>query len=131
MTFAEAAELLARRYGIAPRTSDGGVRQRQKERLLALHEQAAELFQGWLKQPPARRPASTCTRVGPHRRDAAEFRIGYAPPTWETLLPAMAQRGFSAQGAGWPRAWWWPKEGGTTTGSGIASSSPSGTQAGG
>ena len=96
-TFTEAAELLARRYGIAPRTPDGGARQRQKERLLALHEQAAEFFREWLELQSARSARAYLKKRGLSDKVVREFGIGYAPDGWETMLNAMTKRGYSAQ----------------------------------
>lgn len=97
VTFTEAAELLARRYGIAPQTPDGGVRQRQKERLLALHEQAAAFFREWLELNSARPARAYLKKRGLSDKSIAEFGIGYAPEGWETLLAAMTKRGYTAQ----------------------------------
>jgi DNA primase len=97
VTFTEAAELLARRYGIAPQTPDGGARQRQKERLLALHEQAAEFFREWLELQSARPARAYLKKRGLSDKIIRDFGIGYAPEGWETLLAAMTKRGYTAQ----------------------------------
>ncbi len=97
VTFTEAAELLARRYGIAPRTPDGGARQRQKERLLALHEQAAEFFREWLELQSAQGARAYLKKRGLSDKVVREFGIGYVPDGWETMLNAMTKRGYSAQ----------------------------------
>ena len=97
VTFAEATELLARRYGLAPRTPDGGVRQRQRERLLALHEQAAEFFREWLELQSARVARAYLKKRGVSDQAIRDFGIGYAPEGWEALLNAMAKRGYSRQ----------------------------------
>ncbi len=58
MTFAEAAELLGRRYGVAPQSPEASGQQRRKERLFEMHEQACELFQQWLAPARAARDIS-------------------------------------------------------------------------
>jgi len=95
VTFAEAVELLGRRYGLQPRAPDGGARQHQKERLLELHAQACELFQQWLK--PARAARDYLTTRGLTPAAITEFRLGYAPESWDSLLNAMTTRGFKAE----------------------------------
>jgi len=97
VTFAEAAELLARRYGVQPRAPDGGARQHHRERLLALHEQAAEFYQEWLGQQSARSARAYLKQRGLGEQALRDFGLGYAPEGWDALLNAMARRGYSAQ----------------------------------
>ncbi len=55
VTFTEAVELLARRLGLPPKTPADGAQHRARERLLALHNEAAQFFHSCLKAKPGAR----------------------------------------------------------------------------
>lgn len=105
MSFTEAVEYLASRYGIqlryeestsrtdrdsGPRT-DFGTRQR----LLAAHEVAEEFFRENLTSPEAEigRRFLAERDFGP--RAAAHFGIGFAPQGWDNLTKHLRGRGFT------------------------------------
>lgn len=93
--FQEAVEILARRYNIQPRRPRDAARQRAKDRLLALHEQVAELFR---KALWARRGESALAYLrgrGLSDETIRDFGLGYAPDSWDALLKTMAKRGFA------------------------------------
>ncbi len=97
VSFSEAVELLARRLGLPPRQRASPARQRERERMLSLHEEAAGLFQAAL-----RKKAGTAALAYLHKRGLAQesiegFGLGYAPDEWEALLNAMRKKGFSGQ----------------------------------
>jgi DNA primase len=97
VSFVEAVELLARRLGVAPRRPAQAAQQRQRERLLALHEEAARYYEACLRAEAARRARGYLGKRGLSAQTIKEFRLGYAPPTWDALLKAMAKRGHSEQ----------------------------------
>jgi DNA primase len=112
VSFTEAAELLARRLGVQPRRPAEAARQRQRERLLALHEEAARFFESCLRADAtlrssdasslrstrAARPARDyLTRRGLSAQTIKDFRLGYAPGTWDALLKAMSKRGYTSE----------------------------------
>jgi len=97
VTFAEAAALLARRLGVQPRRPAEAARQRQRERLLALHEEAASFFECCLRAEAARPARDYLAKRGLSAQTIKDFRLGYAPPTWDALLKAMAKRGYSEE----------------------------------
>ena len=97
VSFAEAVELLARRLGLPPRRPADAARQRARERLIALHEQAAVFFQSNLSGKGGGRARAYLRGRGISPQSVEEFGLGYAPDAWEALLNAMVKRGFSAE----------------------------------
>lgn len=97
VTFREAVELLARKYGIAPlRKADAAVSAR-RDRMIGLHADAARFFQHCLTVPAARRVREYVASRGMSDETVKEWGLGYAPPTWDALLKAMRRRGHSVQ----------------------------------
>jgi DNA primase len=96
-TFAEAVELLARRFGVEPTRPADSARQQQRQRLLELHEEAARLFQAALRRKAGDRARAYLESRGLSHQAIEEFGLGYAPPAWDALLKAMAERGFTAE----------------------------------
>ncbi len=97
VTFAEAVEMLARRFGVAPRRPAQAARQRDRERLLALHAAACEFYRAQLRAPAGRQAAAYLQRRGLSMECIESFSIGYAPGSWDGLLAAMARGGYSGQ----------------------------------
>ncbi len=97
VSFSEAVELLARRLGIPPKRPADAARQRTRERLLALHEQATKFFQALLQGNAGRGARAYLERRGISNESVEAFCLGYARDAWEALLNAMAKRGFSGQ----------------------------------
>ena len=97
VTVAEAAELLARRLGVAPRRPAEAARQRGRERLLALHEAASRFFQAQLRARMGEHARAYLAGRGVAPASIEGFALGYAPASWDALLNAMQGRGFSGQ----------------------------------
>jgi len=95
--FAEAVELLARRLGLPPRRPADAARQRARERLLSIHEQAAAFFQAQLRGDRGRHARAYLTHRGLSEECVREFGIGYAPDAWDSLLTALGKRDISPQ----------------------------------
>jgi DNA primase len=95
--FSEAVELLARRYNVRPLARAGGAQQQQRERLLALHQQAAAFFRSCLARPAAAPARAYLERRGLSPQAIEDFAIGYAPPAWDALLNAMAKQGYPGE----------------------------------
>ncbi|MCT1806829.1 DNA primase [Dermabacter hominis] len=105
MSFTEAVEYLASRYGIQLRYEesfsrgdrDGGPRTDfgTRQRLLAAHEVAEEFFREHLTSPEAEigRRFLAERDFGP--RAAAHFGIGFAPQGWDNLTRHLRSRGFT------------------------------------
>jgi DNA primase len=97
VSFSEAVELLARRLGLPPRQRASPARQRERERMLSLHEEAARLFQAALRRQAGAAARAYLQRRGIANESIEEFELGYAPDQWEALLRALGKKGFSGR----------------------------------
>jgi DNA primase len=99
--FKGALELLADRYKVALELEDEDPRaaeQRQRrERLLELLERTATYYarQLW-ESREARRAREYLSQRGLQEGTLREFRVGYAPSAWDTVLKATMRAGFKA-----------------------------------
>jgi DNA primase len=99
--FKGALELLADRYKVALELEDEDPRaaeQRQRrERLLELLERTATYYarQLWESQE-ARRAREYLAQRNLEEGTLREFRVGYAPSAWDTVLKATMRAGFKA-----------------------------------
>lgn len=99
--FKGALELLADRYKVALELEDEDPRaaeQRQRrERLLELLERTATFYarQLW-ESKEAGRARTYLTERGLQEATLREFRVGYAPSAWDTVLKATMRTGFKA-----------------------------------
>ena len=94
LTFPEAVERLARRYGVQlpPASPDARRRQRERERGYELLEEAQRFFEetlGSVGAVPARRELE---RRGFPASSWKEFGFGYAPDAWRELLEHLCRR---------------------------------------
>lgn len=91
LTFPEAAENLARQYGISipARKMSGAEKQRMSEReqLLQINRKAAEFFRKMLLQRPEGEVARNYLKNRKINRELADrFSLGFAPAGWDGLL---------------------------------------------
>ena len=99
--FKGAIELLADRYKVALELEDEDPRaaeQRQRrERLLELLERTATYYarQLW-ESREAQRAREYLTQRGLQEGALRQFRVGYAPSAWDTVLTATMRAGFKA-----------------------------------
>jgi len=99
--FKGALELLADRYKVALEVEDEDPRaaeQRQRrERLLELLERTATYYarQLW-ESGEAKRARAYLAERGLQEATLREFRVGYAPSAWDTVLKATMRAGFKA-----------------------------------
>src|SRR4051794_431200 len=99
LDFVGAMEHLAGRYGVQLEVADedpqAAERRRRRERLLELLERAAAFYVRYLwdsqEAEPARRYLAD-RGLGEGR--LREFRVGYSPSAWDTLLLAGRRQGF-------------------------------------
>ena len=97
LSFAEAVEFLARRWGVpiprvAPRPEND-----VRERLLLMNEMAAAHFRAGLNDPSRGRAASEyLARRGVGAATAERFSLGYAADSWDEIVQLLTARGFSA-----------------------------------
>ncbi len=100
--FPTAIELLADRYGVElereaedPREAE---RRARRERLLALLERTAAYYVRVLwEAPEAAKAREYLLGRGLEEAVLREFRVGYAPSAWDSLLRASARVGFGAR----------------------------------
>jgi len=96
LSFAEAVEFLARRWGVpipraAPRPEND-----VRERLLLMNEMSAGHFRAALTDPNRGRAASEyLARRGVGDATAERFSLGYAADSWDEIVRLLAARGFS------------------------------------
>src|SRR3954467_13118811 len=100
LDFKGALEYLADRYGIAlePVEEDPGVaeQRRARERLLELLERTAAFYVRYLWDSGEAAPAGESLAArGLGEAVLREFRVGYAPSAYDTLLHAVRRGGFS------------------------------------
>ncbi|MGH2841898.1 MAG: DNA primase, partial [Solirubrobacteraceae bacterium] len=97
--FKGALELLADRYKVALELEDedpqAAERRQQRERLLELLERTATYYvrQLWESREAERARAYLAER-GLEEGTLREFRVGYAPSAWDTVLTASRRAGF-------------------------------------
>ncbi len=92
LEFPEALKMLAQRAGVFLRREDPKVRS-ERNRLYDLCEYAARIFQAALAKAP---PAQNYLRErGLAEATIRDFRIGFAPRSWDFLCQNLTSRGFS------------------------------------
>jgi DNA primase len=100
LDFKGALELLAERYGIElqreqedPRAAE---RRRRRERLLELLARTAAYYERYLwDSTEARRAREYLESRGLQEAVLREFRVGYAPSAWDSVLLASRRGGYS------------------------------------
>jgi len=98
--FKGALELLADRYKVALELEDedpqAAEKRQRRERLLELLERTAAFYvrQLW-ESREAQRARAYLEQRGLHEQTLREFRVGYAPSAWDTVLNATRRTGFA------------------------------------
>ena len=89
--FVEAVEILSRRAGIpVPERRSGGLPSGQRARLIEALESAASAYEQWLWDPAqGRSTLSYLEKRGLTHDTIRAFRIGFAPPGWESLATRL------------------------------------------
>ena len=100
--FKGAIELLADRYGIelelAEEDPQEAERRKRRERLHALLDRTATFYTRYLwESDEARKAREYLLERGLTEEALREFRVGYAPSAWDTLLRMTSKAGFSAR----------------------------------
>lgn len=99
LTFAESVEKLAGRTGVTLRYVEGGAgvnrQQGQRTRLVEANRAAEEYFISQLTAPEAAPARSFLTERGFDASVAEDFRLGFAPKSWDALTTHLRQKGFS------------------------------------
>jgi DNA primase len=99
MSFPEAVEHLARRYGVDLQYEEGGQAARssisQRTRLLQAHKVAAEFFVEQLGTPEAVVGRTFLAERGFDKEAAQAYGVGFSPQGWDVLTKHLRGRGFS------------------------------------
>ena len=97
LSFPEAVEHLARRVGMeVPQEADSRESLRRK-RLLALNRDAAVFFYNSLSTAAGKTACDYMQRRQISPKTAKDFGLGFAPDSWDSLLKAMREKGYSDQ----------------------------------
>ncbi len=101
MSFPEAVEHLARRYGVDLQYEEGGVAARsttsQRSRLIEAHKEAARYYAEQLGSPEAKTGREFLAVRGFDQSAAQAYGVGYAPQGWDSLVKHLRAKGFNDQ----------------------------------
>ncbi|MDN6302371.1 MAG: DNA primase [Brachybacterium sp.] len=101
LSFVEAVEMLAARYGVQLQYEDAGEGRGERpdfgtrRRLLDAHAIAEEYYREQLGTPAAEVGRRFLTERGFDQDAAAHFGVGFAPEGWESLTGVLRGRGFT------------------------------------
>ena len=99
LTFAESVEKLAGRTGVTLRYVEGGAgvnrQQGRRTRLVEANRAAEEYFISRLTSPEAAPARAFLTERGFDAAVADDFRLGFAPKSWDSLTTHLRQKGFT------------------------------------
>jgi len=94
MDFPEALKLLAERAGVVLKREDPAIRS-ERNLLYDLCEEAAKIFEKSLSLTPA--ACAYLKKRGVKEDTIINFRIGFAPQSWDFLLKSLVQKGFKRE----------------------------------
>ncbi len=98
LSYPDAVRSLAKRCGMeVPEDEQYQSRYRQQERLWALHKEAARFFHGQLYAPVGKAALDYAVGRGMSQATLTRFGIGYAPDSWDMLIRAMKDKGYTDQ----------------------------------
>ena len=99
LTFTEAVEKLAAKFGITLRYEEGNAQQSgqrsQRARLVEAHRIAVTYYQEQLKSTEASHARAFLTERGFDTESWATFGVGYSPAGWDGLRGVLLDRGFT------------------------------------
>ena len=99
LSFAEAVERLADRFGVQLRYEEGGTgparQQGQRQKLVEAHRLAAEFYAEQLTTPAAQAGRQFLAERGFDQSAAEHFGVGFAPRDWDKLVQHLRGRGYS------------------------------------
>ena len=95
LPYVDAVRLLAKRAGIEfPERDMDESSRRKRAKLLALNKEAARFFHSQLHSPIGREGLDYLRNRGLSKGIMTRFGLGFAPESWDSLIKAMAQKGF-------------------------------------
>ena len=95
LTFPEAAEFLAKRVGMAMPEQEDNREAKKRRRMLELNRDAAKFFYSCLSVPNGGPALDYMAKREITPATAKRFGLGYAPDTWDSLMKAMKELGYS------------------------------------
>ena len=96
--FKEALHQLAERAGVSltPLRPEMAEDKKEKDRLYQANEAAAQYFHNLLlNSPAAEKVRAYIASRGFNAKSQVDFKLGYAPNSWEALKPHLLERGYS------------------------------------
>ena len=98
LSYPDAIRSLAKSCGMeVPEDEQYQSRYRAQERLWALHKEAARFFHSQLYAPVGKNALEYAFGRGMSKSTLTKFGIGYAPDSWDSLVKAMRQKGYTDQ----------------------------------
>ncbi len=98
LSYPDAVRSLAKRVGMeVPEDEQYQSRYRAQERLWALHKEAARFFHSQLYAPVGKAALEYALGRGMSKGILTTFGVGYAPDTWDSLVKAMKEKGYTEQ----------------------------------
>ena len=96
LPYVDAVRLLAKRAGMEfPERDMDESSRRKRAKLLALNKEAARYFHSQLHSPVGREGLEYLRGRGLSKGTMTRFGLGFAPESWDSLIKAMSQKGFS------------------------------------
>ena len=95
LTFPEAVEFLAKRVGMAMPEQEDNREAKKRRRMLELNRDAAKFFYSCLSGPNGGPALDYMAKREITPATAKRFGLGYAPDTWDSLIKAMKELGYS------------------------------------
>jgi len=95
LSYPEAIAFLAKRAGMQMPEETDSAEGRKRARMLALNKEAARWFYSQLSRPAGRAAVDYIRRRGISPAMTKNFGLGAAPDTWDSLLNAMREKGFT------------------------------------
>ncbi len=96
LSFPAAVRFLAKRVNMeVPEDASNQEESRRRQRILALNRDAARWFYQNLSRPEGEAAAAYLVRRRIRRKTAMDFGLGAAPDSWNSLMDAMSEKGYS------------------------------------
>ena len=95
LSFPEAVEFLAKRVGMTVPQQEDSRESKKRRRMLELNRDAAKFFYACLSKPEGKPAIDYMAKREISPATAKRFGLGYAPDSWDSLIKAMREKGYS------------------------------------
>jgi DNA primase len=95
LSYPDAVRFLAKRVNLPVPEDDRNGNERLRQRMLALNRDAARYYYSVLQSPEGEAVRAYLDRRQIRRATAVRFGMGAAPDSWDSLLRAMTEKGYS------------------------------------